>query len=395
MIGLDPDAEARELRALVALLEKERSELVGQLDEYEDELNRERHHSLALDDELSRLRNKEMLISSPIVNIDENEVELLRQKVDEAGVVIKDLEARLALAEEGEQHLMNVMDENERAHSSKLSALASKLATLEMENNRLRSENELMSPRDQSTALLEAKAAEAERARKTVEDDLLHLQAELAELKMQTELDAGDSPSARPLDPFGTLSDRRAHDPEIHGALEEFDVDQLLPLKEQYRSRIRHFTALEKDVDRVLHVRDPVKYPHPDKKAEKPAEPEKTDNDEDEGDYLDAQWLELAHWMRGRFGQRTSLKELKRYISRFTPKKLRAPTGDDASYDSPRSTDGRQGKWRQDACSQGESTLSYLSERELFERVLSEARRKGRSLYMSDRSQHSTSSPSI
>eukprot|EP01064_Diplonema_japonicum_P038510 TRINITY_DN9364_c0_g1_i1.p1 TRINITY_DN9364_c0_g1~~TRINITY_DN9364_c0_g1_i1.p1 ORF type:complete len:397 (+),score=62.27 TRINITY_DN9364_c0_g1_i1:223-1413(+) len=392
MIGLDPDAEARELIGLVALLEKERSELVSQLDVYEDELERERRHSLALDDELSRLKNKEMLVSSPMFNIDESEVELLRQKIDEAGVVIKDLEARLTTSEEGEQHLMSVLDEKETVFSAKLSMLAGKVATLEIENSKLKANKEAPPSSNQSTALLEAKAAEAERARKGVEDDLLGLQAELAELKMQAELDKKDSPSTRPLDLLSTLSDRKAHDPELLGAPEEYDIDQLIQLKEQYRSRLRHFTALEKDVDRALHVRDSEKYLHPDMKAPLNVPEQKLEEEDD--NYLDGQWLELAHWMRGRFGQRTSLKELKKYISRFTPKKLRAPTSDGASYDSPQSTErpAGQARWRQDSHSQGESTYSHVSERELFERVFSEARRKGRSLYMSDRSQLSLSS---
>ena len=481
---MDPESEARELRALVALLERERTTLAASLAAAEDAVEAERERAAdAVEAALERRREDcEAFADSPTLRLDDDtdaadaaELELLRQQVDEAGVVVTDLEARLAHAEEGEAHLMRALDDKTAAHTAKVASLAARLTTAEMENTRLRAEVAAAAAAA-AAAAPPPRLAEVSRAKGEAEAAVVLLQAELAEMRLlQADAacasGAGGS-SAGDEDEVGLEAEERcrvprrarsesgggggggvdavvsaaAADPAIPaGSLAELEEEGLVALGNQYDSRVRHLTALRCDVQRALHARVPGRYPHPDAVAaaaaataaaatvaaeqEQGAEKANEGGEHDDAaaadrptPSLDGQWLELAHWIRSRFGQRTSLKELRAYMERFTPKRLRVPTpaaaaagaaGGAAPYtlssslssssfaasaapfggggggggggDSPPS--GRQ-PWRHPSASAsaaGTPLPPLLSDRDTFERAFHEARQKGRSLYDADR----------
>eukprot|EP01063_Lacrimia_lanifica_P039705 TRINITY_DN878_c0_g1_i5.p1 TRINITY_DN878_c0_g1~~TRINITY_DN878_c0_g1_i5.p1 ORF type:complete len:539 (+),score=200.60 TRINITY_DN878_c0_g1_i5:128-1744(+) len=429
---LDAASEAQELRSLVAVFERERNALEEQLAASDEELAAERARGRALEAHVQHLESREMLLQSPTVSLRDDEAELLRQKVDESAVVIKDLEARLATAEEGEAHLLGVLEDKEAAHRVKLAALAGKLATAEMEQTRrlqadpapkpaaatgrlrLCEDQSEASPhrraerreeaRDRAPGVSLADAAafeaelrswkqkwkEAEGRRIEAEAEALHLHTALAEVNLAKE--GVDSPDAAPhLPPHPALSAAAPHmnDPEVSpGGLREMTEKQLLALVDQYASRMKHLAALQGDAARALHAVDP-KHPDPDAAAAAAGAQGFPREDGDaaaaaDGEILDAGWLELAHWMRCRFGRNTSLKELKKHVEGFAPKKLRVPGLDAAAVtpsgafskplDSPTSHASSSGPPRDDA-------------NEALRRAFLVGRREGRAMYAADAQQ--------
>ena len=401
MEEVPPEVEVRELRALVALLEKERTDLVHQMDDLEEELNHERRGAAGLDAELTRLREKDMFVSSPMVRIDEGETDMLRQRLDEALVVREDLEARLDSAEHDEAHTIAKLDEK----TARIGTLASRLATIEVDHTRLVKENQELADElsarsqhhnsnevaalRQQIALLELRCTEAERRGDAAQAEVITLTTGLAEARLHSELSVRDSPIEASLE--SNLPGLSAQDPLIPSSesLHDLPLSQLSSLDSQYGARIRHLSSLQKDVQRALHSEAPGQYEDPDKSEEKSGELEE----------VEVEWLELAHWMRSRFGRQTSQKELRAYVARFAPRKLRAP-----ECDSPSSSTGRPSVgWRghnAEGRSGGGSAWgggggggggggAADTDRELFERLFNEARLKGRALYAADREYHS------
>eukprot|EP00755_Sulcionema_specki_P004778 Sspe_Gene.30965::Locus_15297_Transcript_1_1_Confidence_1.000_Length_1298::g.30965::m.30965 len=227
--------------------------------------------------QLQREREKVALAECPTLGIDDDESEsapspdivLLHQKLDEANVVRADLEARLAKAEEDAASLMSLLDE--------------------------------------------ARKAEAKRVE--LEGKYMQVMHDLEEMRMQRDLDRSATPASPTKYPM--------NDPQPALELSELSEGELTNLRDQYDSRLRHLTAMKKDVERVLHGLNSTKHPDPDKPAIRTPE---SQNDDVTYDGLDRQWLQLVHWMRGRFTQKTSIKDLQRHIESFTPTRLRAPS---------------------------------------------------------------------
>ncbi|KAJ9444205.1 hypothetical protein DIPPA_23946 [Diplonema papillatum] len=380
MDELDAVAEAEELRGLVTLLDEERTGLLAELDQ-------ERQHSNQLARELREAREGvpaggERLAGSA------QEVSEMRKRLAEADELHRELQARVDEAERTKARCMRREEEALRS----LSSLAAKAATLEGDNEKLRISVAEQSS-DGSCVLMDTAALEVENA--SLRAEMIALKAELDDAKMHRDLDSVDSPASSPPAPplargVGVTA-REAHEPAITAeCLSDLDEDQLAALVEQYAARTSHFSALRRDAERELHRWDPSKHADPDLRAPAEAGPVVASHAAGAAAAdLDKDWLELAHWMRGRFGTRTSLRELKAHVGRFAPRKLRAPDAG-AAADSAGSAPSAAPF---DGASQGGLSAS-LADRDVFDKIFAEARQRGRDLYHRDRQSLGASWPS-
>ena len=267
------------------------------------------------------------------------------------------------------QKFLKIMEEKELLHQQKVSQLASKIATLEIQNNKL--SQEVSEDKDDKMKEMEVRLQSFEAEREILDCDLLTLRTELAELRMCRELSMDETTDA--------IQPIREPDHNIIATSDLFDLgeEEVISLGEQYESRIRHFTSLKKDVDRELHSRKPHQYNDPDKD---PADTSLVMNEDLESEgVLDSEWLDLVSWMSSRFGSRTSLKELRSYIKSFAPRKLRAPL----QSTSPDVSQNSFPKWRGSSPSES-SIFTTASERSAFDKLFNEGRIRGRALYQSD-----------
>eukprot|EP01062_Namystynia_karyoxenos_P004734 TRINITY_DN11680_c0_g1_i2.p1 TRINITY_DN11680_c0_g1~~TRINITY_DN11680_c0_g1_i2.p1 ORF type:complete len:965 (+),score=313.73 TRINITY_DN11680_c0_g1_i2:93-2987(+) len=239
----------------------------------------------------------------------------------------------------------------------------------------------------------EQRAQDLERAlgdelqlRRAAERDALKARSELAEREMQWE--CRTERSATPArDDILPVAQRRAPgqrpstgsprgDPVLTQELGDMSNSELSKAEAAFAARIAHLSAQHRDMLRQLHRNDPERFADPD--AEPPqaeaaaAEAEQGDCESPERGAdteiadplagLDAEWAAFAHWLRGRYGAQTSLKELKRHFDGFAPRRMR--TQSPAASRCARTASSRLGspaplRPRGGASVCGESSLGY------------------------------------
>eukprot|EP01062_Namystynia_karyoxenos_P070319 TRINITY_DN65700_c0_g1_i1.p1 TRINITY_DN65700_c0_g1~~TRINITY_DN65700_c0_g1_i1.p1 ORF type:complete len:626 (+),score=133.08 TRINITY_DN65700_c0_g1_i1:65-1942(+) len=155
-------------------------------------------------------------------------------------------------------------------------------------------------------------------ARREAEADAVRARCELHEQALRAEVAATEDGSCAAPSPKRTPAQPPSADPAPRAELAELTDSELQQLDAAYGARITQLAAAQRDVARQLHANQPSRFPDPDAAPQGPETP-------DRGSALDADWTALAHWMRERFGERTSLRELRGHLEHFAPRRMRSP----------------------------------------------------------------------
>eukprot|EP00756_Hemistasia_phaeocysticola_P003610 Hpha_TRINITY_DN12334_c0_g1::TRINITY_DN12334_c0_g1_i1::g.155834::m.155834 len=251
-------------------------------------------------------------------------------RLEEAEAVRVSLEDRLAASEGDADHLQQMLQRvrNEQSQAPAAPTPSRRTSKSSPDGAGLRQLKE-------KVAELELALADESQARREADMEAMRVRAELAERELLWECrtERSATPDHPPRRGGASGASRGAasamsSDPMVSKELPDMTAEELSNALSAYTARIAHLEAQRRDLQREMHTRDPESHPDPDAaKCPSPKAPRgagREESGEDEGPPLDGQWLSLCHWMRGRLGAQVSLKELRKHVEAFAPKRMRA-----------------------------------------------------------------------